>query len=84
MRTETRIRIVTNVNRIAFGYWDIDEEKWIEPKSTDEVIEAAGKLNCSHALVESLMMSVEDLADAIGGDLRDIWKRLDAIEVRLK
>lgn len=83
MRTRTTIRIVTNTDRIQFGYWDADKEEWFEPKSTDDVAKTAEELNCSPALVGALMMSMEALVGAIGGDLRDIWKRLDAIEARL-
>lgn len=83
MKTEVKVRIITNADRIALGYWDADKEEWLEPKSTDEIAKAAEELNCSPALVEALMLSVETVADAISSDLRDIWKRLDAIEARL-
>ena len=83
MKTEVKVRIITNADRITFGYWDADKEEWLEPKSADEIAEAAEELGCSPALVEALMLSAETTADAIGSDLRDIWKRLDTIEARL-
>lgn len=83
MKTKTTIRIVTDTDGIQFGYWNTEKEEWIEPKNTDEVARAAEKLNCSPALVEALVMSMEALVAATSGDLRDIWKRLDAIEALL-
>ena len=82
MQTKTTIRIVTDTDRIQFRYWSAGEEEWIEPMSTDEIAGAAEKLNCSPVLIEALRMSIESLVAAIGNDLRDIWKRLDAIEAR--
>ena len=83
MKTKTTVRITANVDEIAFGYWDEGKGEWIEPQSTDEVLVAAERLGCSTDLIVAITMFVESAVDAISADLRDIWKRLDAIDALL-
>jgi hypothetical protein len=83
MRTNTVVRIESATQDLEFGVWISDEEGEGEFVSlhgmdAEEAARMAEVLGCSTALVDALVMFAETIADLVGSDLCDIWKRLDA------
>ena len=75
---ETRKVITTHTDDIAFGYWDADNDTFVELKtlSTEEEADVAERLGCSPQLVDALIMLTDSIAEAVGQDLKDIWKKV--------
>ena len=76
---ETKSIIRTQSDDIVFGYWDKDNEEFIELNQmlTDEkTAEVAEILGCSPILVDALIMLSDSIAEAVGQDLKDIWKKV--------
>ena len=46
--------------------------------SKDLTGEIAEKLGCNPLLVDALIMLTEGIADAVGRDLKDIWKKVNS------
>ena len=75
---ETKTVITTHTDRIVFGYWDKDSEEFIELKHlpADDGEEVAKLLGCSPILVDALIMLTDTIAQSVGQDLKDIWKKV--------
>ena len=78
MKTETKV--TAEIDRLVFGYWDEDKEEFVELRTLDSSKEAeiAEIFGCSPLLVDALIMLTEGIADAVGQDLKDIWKKLNS------
>ena len=76
---ETNVRTLAHTDNIIFGYWNKDEEEFVELNQmlTDEkTAEVAEKFCCSPLLVDALIMLTDSIAEAVGQDLKDIWKKV--------
>lgn len=80
MRTQVTIKVQTETQDAAFGYWDLDLEEFIAAESEEETIESAAHLGCTPELVDALRCTIDSLKDYIAEDLRAIWRRLDKLE----
>ena len=76
MRTE--INVVTETDRIVFGYWDEEGDTFVSMSnpSTEEKAAIAEMFGCTPLLVDALIMFAADINQAVGEDLKDIWKKL--------
>ena len=74
---KTTTRVTCDIDGLALGWWDEEKENFIPVKSQNDVEKAALVLGCSEKMVDTLGMLVESIKESVGGDLRDIWKRLD-------
>ncbi len=77
---KTEISTIAETDRIVFGYCDADKAEYIELRNSNsvkEIAEASEKLGCSPLLIDALISLVDTIADCVGKDLKDIWKRLD-------
>jgi len=77
MKTVTRIE--TRTEKVQFGFYDIEEEKFIPinvAKAADMKL-AIKKLECSETLIDTIGIAIEMLIEAVSCDLKDIWDRLD-------
>ena len=79
-KTITKTTIESQCDSIQFGYWDNEQEKWIELKCGEYLNVASQKLQCSEELLLALVETVEVVKERIGADLRSIWKRLDRLD----
>ncbi len=79
MRTVTKV--YSEVEDVKFGYRDETGEWRSLPLAEEDVSIPAKALGCSEELLSSLMEWLGDLQEAISSDLRDIWQRLDEMEV---
>jgi len=77
---KTVVRIHSETGRLNFGYWDEKREEFIPVNTDEECVAAAEKLDCSAALVQTLVTVVDSIQEAVRQDLTDIWHRLDGIE----
>ena len=77
MRTVKKIE--TNIDDLAFGYWDMESEEFfpINGMTDEELNQAAKLLGCSPLMLNALMMFSDSLTEAIAGDLKDIWRMVD-------
>jgi hypothetical protein len=77
MRTVKKVE--TNIDDLAFGYWDMEGEEFIpiNGMSEAELDQAAKLLGCTKLLLDSLMMFSDSIRDSVAGDLKDIWRRVD-------
>ena len=84
METKTTVKITSAIQDLQFGYWEMETEEFIPIAGMDEEERqrAAELFGCSPVLVDALEMFAETVADVVGLDLRDIWKRLDAAGVK--
>lgn len=84
MKTDTTVTITSETQDLQFGYWDMEGEEFIpiEGMNDEERQRAAELLGCSPVLLDALEMFAETIADRVGMDLRDIWKRLDAAGIK--
>jgi len=87
MKTVRSERVESHVERVRFGMWDAEEERFVAVYINDppQVFAAtAAELGVSEDLVRALVLSFEMLATAMHEDLVDIWKRMDALEQRVR
>jgi len=84
METQITVRIKSETRNLQFGYWDMEAEEFIPiaGMSDEERKQAAELFGCSPTLVDALDMLAETIAETVGGDLHDIWKRLDAAGIK--
>ena len=76
MQTVTSVK--TRTQECGFGYWDMEQEEWIEldgvmQKPLDIAVE---KLKCSEELLQAIASSFKLLVDAMCVDLADIWLKV--------
>lgn len=74
---KTTTRVTCDIDSLVLGWWDEEKEKFIPITSQNDVEGATVVLGCSEKMLDTLSILTESIRDAIGGDLRDIWKRLD-------
>lgn len=74
---KTTTRVTCDIDGLTLGWWNEEKEKFILIKSQSDVKGAALVLDCSEKMIDTLDMLVESIKESVGGDLRDIWKRLD-------
>ena len=79
METQITVRIKSETRNLQFGWWDMEAEEFIpiEGMSDEERNQAGELLGCSPVLLDALAMFAETITELVGGDLCDIWKRLD-------
>ena len=84
MKTQITVKIKSETQNLQFGYWDMESESFIpiDNMNDDERKQAAELLGCSPVLLDALQMLVETICDVVDGDLCDIWRRLDAAEIK--
>ena len=84
METRTTVKIESATQDLQFGYWKMETEEFIPIEGMDEEErkQAAELLGCSPVLIDALEMFTETVADVVGCDLCDIWKRLDAAGIK--
>ena len=84
METQVTVKIESATQGLQFGYWKMETEEFIpiEGMDKEERRRAAELLGCSPVLLDALEMFAETIADVVGLDLRDIWKRLDAAGIK--
>ena len=78
MRTE--VTVVTETDRLVFGYWDVEADMFVELSDSNnvkEIADAAEKLGCTPLLVDALVLLTDGIAEAVGQDLKDIWKKVN-------
>ncbi len=77
---KTEVNVVAEIDRLVFGYWDEDKEEFIELRTLDSSKEAeiAEKFGCNPLLVDALIVLTEGIIDAVGQDLKDIWKKVNS------
>lgn len=76
MKTTTRVTCA--IDSLVLGWWDEEKEQFVPIITSQKDIEKATLvLGCSEKMLDTLIILTESIRDAIGGDLRDIWKRLD-------
>ena len=82
MRTQTTVKIESATKDLEFGIWSTEQDEFVSIHGMDaeEAKQMAELLGCSTALIDALVMFAETIADLVGNDLSDIWKRLDRIE----
>ena len=82
MRTIVKSKIASQVEDLAFSYFDLESEEVMEVEEGDAaaIATAAVKLQCSPELVAALADLVAFAAGEMHADLVDIWKRLDTLE----
>jgi len=78
MKTSKRIDCETE--RIKFGYFDEEKQKWIDLDSIEEIEKFAKRKDFRTELGNALNGLTEMIIECVGTDLRDIWKRLDQLE----
>ena len=76
---KTEIKTIAETDRLVFGYWNTDKDEFIDLSNltADEGLEIAEKFGCNPLLIDALNMFAADIADAVGEDLKDIWKRIN-------
>ncbi len=79
MKTETRVW--ANVDKLQFGYWDIETEEFvpIDAEKTKSLKDAALALECSEQLLDALAMFASFIAQMVGDDLRDVWSAVERV-----
>ncbi len=77
MRTE--VKTIAEVDRLVFGYWDEEEERFVELEdstSEEEIAKVAEKFGCTPLLVNTLIFFAMDISSTVGKDLKGIWKKV--------
>jgi len=84
MKTETKV--IADIDSLKFGYWNPEDEDFMPVDVTDAraLKQAAEALGCSERLLDAIGTLANAISESISGDLKDIWKRLDEIEQRLR
>ena len=84
METQTTVRITSATQDLQFGYWNMETEEFVPIAGMDkeERQQAAELLGCSPVLLDALEMFAETIADVVGSDLSDIWKRLNVAGIK--
>lgn len=75
---ETLKKIDTQTNHLIFGY--MDGEDFIELEDEDFIKEFLKRKDWKEKLIDSINMLIADIKDNVGGDLKDIWERLDKLQ----
>jgi len=83
MKTKKSVRITATTDDLSFGYYCAAEDKWVEVDagSQTSIDDAAEALRCPSELVEAIALFADDISQKVGGDLRDIWLRLDSMNL---
>ena len=78
MDTERIERVICKMDKLDFGYWDDESETFISLENDSDAVKEY--LGLDDRFMSSLIMFVADIKELIGGDLEDIWMRLDDVE----
>lgn len=78
VETRVEIKVETNINRLQFGYWDMETEEFvsIEGASSKELQTASEKLECSELLLDALVSFAATISAMVDTDLHDIWRKI--------
>ncbi|MCK4825151.1 hypothetical protein KA005_55900 [bacterium] len=57
----------------------MEDDQFVTQKEVNSK-EMSRLMKCSEETVDSLLMLISDIKEAMGRDLKDIWERLDRIE----
>ncbi len=74
---KTEVNVVAETDRIEFGYWDEENDTFVPLPADEENAEIAEKFGCTPLLIDALIMLAADINQAVGEDLKDIWKRIN-------
>lgn len=77
---DTKTVISSRVEDIEFGYWNEEEDEWVELVTDEQLLDASKALGVKVEFLKALKSSFDMLREYIHDDLKDIWERLDAIE----
>lgn len=81
---KSEVKINAEIDSLTFRWWDDTAEDFI-PLNDDEAIKAFLKRRDYRAkLIDAINMLAGDISEKVGEDLKDVWKRLDDIDRRLK
>lgn len=75
----TKAVIETNTENLRFGFWDEENDTFVDLKDCDKE-EALNHLGINSHMLDALNMFADEIVDLIGSDLRSIWKRMDKLE----
>ena len=74
MKTIKTTRVETELSRLEFGYWDLENDEFIPIRSEVDIVKAAELFGVNPLLVEALITLIDGIKDFIGADLKDIWE----------
>ena len=75
METVRSEKIVAELDKLVFGYWDNEAEDFVTGAA-----EIKAYLGLSDRAYDSILMFVGDIKEYVGKDLADIWKRLERVD----
>jgi hypothetical protein len=80
---KSEVNITSEVDSVQFGWWDDKNEDFIPLNDEDAVRDFLKHSDYRSRLIDAINMLAADIAEKVGEDLKDIWKRQDDIERRL-
>jgi hypothetical protein len=81
---KSEVKITSEVDSVHFGWWDDKNEAFISLGDEDAVRDFLKRSDYRTRLIDAINMLAADISEKVGDDLKDIWKRQDDIERRLK
>ena len=78
METVKTSKVICKMDDLDFGYWDDESETFVGLEKDAPAVQ--NRFELSDKALESIIMFVADIKELIGGDLAEIWRRLDYVE----